>query len=222
MSGHGSYDPANGFTTVPDNTWVYMPTWHGSPISLEHGYSLDLGPDAAYPTSSYPGSEGAHWYGPGSKIPNYTLNSHQSGGNASFVPGVHPTYGPAFTVPSPTTLSDIFNQMHTQNGGTGTPENLGVLYWSACMNDMSCAWTPYYAVPTFPPAGAEPQFYPALPDHTHPRWPKGNKHGNTATGIAPSVPPGQFGLAQPANYGGKTETKPSAPFTSFSQLGSCG
>ncbi len=43
LSGHGSYDPANGTFTVPPGTWVVMPTYHNLPISDTYGGAIESG-----------------------------------------------------------------------------------------------------------------------------------------------------------------------------------
>ncbi|MFC6881690.1 MULTISPECIES: putative adhesin [Actinomadura] len=106
FSGHGSYDPANGKVTVPPGTSVTVYAPHGATISDRLGGAIETGTG----TGKFPH---VATYGPGQKMPNYTL---------------HPPYNPTLniqghpiTVTKDTQLSQLLQP------------NMGRTHWAACL-----------------------------------------------------------------------------------------
>jgi len=179
LSGHGSYDPINGFTQVPPGTTIVMPTWHNVPISDSYGGAIESG-QAIHP-SVYPEMDGQHVYPPGSLIPNYTLHP-PTGLNIQS----HPTLGAPQTVTSDTNLDSLLQP------------NQGQLSWAACMVDfyLSPPSSIYEHVPSFTPQGAQPNGYQPLPGQSHPNFPYwGN--GVFGTPVPAGTPIGGTTYAQP-------------------------
>ena len=67
ISGHGSYDPANGSTHLPEGTWAVGYAPHGASITDELGNAIETGTQAN--RIGY-----ARTFDPGSEIPNYTVH----------------------------------------------------------------------------------------------------------------------------------------------------
>ncbi len=111
ISGHGTYDHANGTFTVPPGTSILMPTFHNQPITNSYGNAIETG-SPINPNDAW----GQHLYGAGSEMPNYTLHPP---GTLNILP--HPTLGAPLTVTTPTNLSDILQA------------NQGCRLWAACM-----------------------------------------------------------------------------------------
>jgi hypothetical protein len=66
FSGHGSYFPVNGTTTIPEGTSITFYSEHGGLITDSLGNAIETGQDVS--------GVFQRTYGPGSVIPNYTLS----------------------------------------------------------------------------------------------------------------------------------------------------
>ena len=117
LSGHGTWDAANGYVTVPDGTYVTMFVDHGGELYNEAGLVLDQG-------GVVPGGQDlvAQTFGPGDVIPNYTLDAAPEFNiqGVTVQPGAGLQVGQANIVNAPTTLSQLLT------------ENQGEVWWSAC------------------------------------------------------------------------------------------
>jgi RHS repeat-associated protein len=108
LSGHGVWDPANGYTVVPEGTTVTLPTGVGNTISDAYGNALETGAD---PSSFFAAEgEGAVTYLPGSRIPNLTLLAPK---------GLNIAGNPT-TVTAATNLQQLLQP------------NMGNVIWAAC------------------------------------------------------------------------------------------
>jgi hypothetical protein len=103
FSGHGTWDPENGFTQVPEGTYLRAHTPHGGELSLKAAQKIESG--------GAPLASGQYVYGPGDVVPNYILHPQPSGW------GVSPRL---VEVPHPTSLSELLQP------------NQGLCEWSAC------------------------------------------------------------------------------------------
>jgi hypothetical protein len=106
--------------TVPNGTWVVMPTYHNQTIGDDYGGAIESGKTF---TPGQWNAAGQHVYGPGDVMPNYTLHP-----NANPVLEIqwHPQLGAPQMVSSDTTLSNLVQP------------NQGYRYWAACMVDQAC------------------------------------------------------------------------------------
>jgi hypothetical protein len=170
ISGHGSWNPSDGFFIVPPGTSIEMPTWHNVPISDAYGNAVETGRPVS--STRYPEAGGAHIYGPGSLMPNYTVDK-PTGLNIK----PHPTLGPPTTVKKPTLLSTLVGP------------NQGNRKWAACMTDTcldqygpkdpKTKKRPYEDVPAYPPKGSQPTGFPTIPNKKGQKVPLAPPAGST-------------------------------------------
>jgi hypothetical protein len=111
LSGHGAYDAANGFVTLPEGTSLTIFTQPGGQITNALGNAIETGSDLRPFTQEMIGSRS---FLPGA--PNLTL----------YPPDGLQLAGNPVTVASPTNLSDIVK------AGSGHLE------WAACTDGMPC------------------------------------------------------------------------------------
>jgi hypothetical protein len=108
ISGHGSYEPDNGFTFVPGGTTVTAYAEHGSTITDALGNLIETDGDTSrvYSETFYPGES----------IPDYTI----------YPPDGLNIMGTPRTVIVPTRLSELLN------------ENMGQVHLAVCTYDQTC------------------------------------------------------------------------------------
>ncbi len=92
ISGHGAYDPADGYLTVPQGTTVTLYAEHGSSITDELGNLIETGGDTSRVYS--------HTFYPGEQLPNYTI----------YPPDGLNVMGAPQTVTDPTRLTELINE----------------------------------------------------------------------------------------------------------------
>jgi hypothetical protein len=108
ISGHGGYEPGNGFTFVPGGTTVTAYAEHGSTITDALGNLIETGGDTSrvYSKTFYPGES----------IADYTI----------YPPDGLNIMGTPRTVLVPTRLSELLN------------ENMGQVHLAVCTYDQTC------------------------------------------------------------------------------------
>jgi RHS repeat-associated protein len=104
FSGHGGYDPKNGYVTVPHGTSICFYSRHGQELSLWKGTRIEKGKWGAKPVETFRA---------GQRVPNYTLYPMNDYGTIE---------GLAHTVDRTTPLSQLLEP------------NMGRVHWSACRN----------------------------------------------------------------------------------------
>lgn len=102
FSGHGAYFPANGTTVVPEGTEITFYSEHGGTITDSLGNAVETGQDVSQVFQ--------RTYGPGSEIPNYTLQP----------PEGLSLQGSPLTVTTDTNLSELLQP------------GMGRVCWAAC------------------------------------------------------------------------------------------
>ena len=119
LAGHGGWYGSSGFVTVPEGTTVIFHQPAGSPITDPYGLSIEEGAPIKY----------AEVYGPGSRIPDYTLAKPED----------------LVTLPSSVTVTQ-----DTQLSSLLKP-GMGTVHWAACRTasgsdrsivNSSLAWRP--------------------------------------------------------------------------------
>ncbi|WP_181160543.1 putative T7SS-secreted protein [Streptomyces solincola] len=106
LAGHGYYEHMAGEVTVPEGTTVSFYIPHGERIPGLNGVAVEGG--------SYPG-HAVETFGPGDRIPNYTLAPPEAKG-----PGGFTVYENSSTVAQRTKLAELLT------------ENMGNVHWAAC------------------------------------------------------------------------------------------
>ncbi len=106
VSGHGTYNPENGTTVIPEGTSVTVYAEHGGTITDSLGQRIETGQDVSGVYS--------RTYTSGEQMPNYTLHP----------PKDLDVQGTPHTVESPTQLSHLLT------------ENMGPVDWAACVEGV--------------------------------------------------------------------------------------
>lgn len=102
FSGHGGYEIGSGIAIVPEGTSLTVYSKFGSTISNRLGNVVETGGDLSKAYS--------RTYGPGERLPNYTL----------YVPGELVLEGAPVTVSTPTRVSELLKP------------GMGECHWAAC------------------------------------------------------------------------------------------
>ena len=114
LSGHGIYDPADGFLRMPEGTSLTVWAKHGRPISNELGNAIEANEQIDFQRFSAQQKgyniERAKTYLPGSKVRNYTLDWMNLD-----------TKGNPIMVYRPTKLNELLSP------------NLGNIQWASCL-----------------------------------------------------------------------------------------
>ena len=111
LSGHGGYIQGDGMTTVPDGTSVTTYSKFGGGISNHLGNAIETG--------EIPSGIHARVWGPGQRMPNYTL----------YPPTGLTIMGNPITVQSPTQLSTLLRPA------------MGRIHWAACTIAQNVKWS---------------------------------------------------------------------------------
>jgi hypothetical protein len=106
LSGHGSWSPSDGYTTVPEGTTFHTYAPLGETIYDGLGNAIETNTLA-----QYEGSYSLTTYGPGSQVPNLTLHS----------PEGLVILGNPVTVEANTLLGNLLLP------------NMGDVHWAACL-----------------------------------------------------------------------------------------